>query len=1189
MFLKQLEVIGFKSFAKKVSVEFVPGVTAVVGPNGSGKSNITDAIKWVLGEQSAKTLRGSKMEDIIFAGSDGSKPLNMAEVTLTLDNNDQYLAYDFSEISVTRRVFRSGDSEYLLNGQTCRLKDIVELFMDSGLGREAYSIISQGKIDDILNSKADDKRKIFEEAAGVLKYKTRKQSAEKKLNESEDHLNRVEDILHELGEQAGPLEEQASIAKDFLEKKELLEQVEVALLAHDIEEAHDEWEKRSKSVENLTDEQNEWSEGIRNKDAVHDVKRSELKALDESIEELQEALMLSSEMLEKYEGQKNVLHERQKHARENADDIEKRMDMLEKKSRDGAEALKAENKLLKEENNTWKNLQRQLGEKVKQYNYYNQDLDQMIDRLKSDYFDVLNEQTSIGNECRYLKEQKAQIERKSDRLLHSANDIQQMIDDVTNRKKAAESERKQKIEELNSQKTSYKELKHTIEAKQQDYKKQIDALNKISQFIQQALSRKDMLEALNDDYAGFFHGVKKVLKARGKGLDGIHGAVAELAHVKRSYETAIETALGGAMQHVVVSEERHARQAIHFLKQQQAGRATFLPLSVVKPKVIPQRDINRVSQHPSLVGAAASLVESNDVYKPIIHHLLGSIIVAKDLKGANELAKQLGYRYRIVTLEGDVVSPGGAMSGGSQKQKSTSLLGRQREIDQLASQIEEMKDKKHELDKAVSELKAVIIDLELEIDALRESIQELSIDNQKRESSLREIVIEEKNIMERGQLLKREKSDFNQELEGITKRIQELGKQQKLNKEKEVELNKEIESMAKQKKHQEVSKDELQSEVTELKVKTARHQQIVSHQKDKTERMKEQLDSINSDLNEAKRAVEHLGDSLTNQALDQDTIDDKINSCRKDKQALTLWLKERKDRRIVLQEDISCEETAIKAEKRKLQALSEELRTHEIALGRLDVELDNLLNALRADYEMSFEYAKEHFPLTMAPDVARKQVKLIKKAIDELGTVNIGSIDEYERVSSRLNFLTEQRQDLLNAKATLVNVMNEMDEEVRKRFTETFYSVREHFQDIFKALFGGGKADLCLTDPEDLLYSGVEILAQPPGKKLQHLSLLSGGERALTAIALLFAILKVRPVPFCVLDEVEAALDDANVDRYAGYLKAFSKETQFIVVTHRKGTMENADVLYGVTMQESGVSKLVSVRLEETKELVETR
>ncbi|MTT32303.1 chromosome segregation protein SMC [Terrilactibacillus sp. BCM23-1] len=1188
MFLKQLEVIGFKSFANKIAIEFVPGVTAVVGPNGSGKSNITEAIRWVLGEQSAKSLRGSKMEDIIFAGSDSKKSLNMAEVTLTLDNNDQYLSYDYSEISITRRVFRSGDSEFFINGQSCRLKDIVNLFMDSGLGREAYSVIGQGKIDEILNSKAEDRRRIFEEAAGVLKYKLRKQAAEKKLTESEDDLNRVEDILHELEDQIDPLEEQASIAKDYLEKKEDLKKIEVALLAHDIEDTHRKWEQKKASVARLDQQKSQHLRLMEEQDKHYQDERSKLDHLDHEIEEIQQGLLVSSRYLEKFEGQKNVLHERQKHAKENAGEMKERIDRLKRKQKQNEDALNSELTILEEEKLTLEKLKNDLKKKTKEFTFYDQDLDVIIEQLKSEYIDVLNKQASLRNEQRYVTEQLNQLDQRTSRSKSSSDDVLQSLKKIELLQVQAEKEIKDKQKEYKTTKQQFTELQQTVKSEKEAYAKQADAINKIRQFIQQAESRHDMLQSMSQDFAGFYQGVKQVLKARGHRLHGIHGAVAELLQVEKRYEKAIETALGGQAQHIVTQDEASARAAIQFLKKQQAGRATFLPLSVIKSKQLRAHDIERLKSHPSFVGIANELVQYKGVYQPAIEHLLGNIIIAEHLKGANDLAKLMQYRFRIVTLDGDVVSPGGAMSGGSQRERQVSLIGRNREISQLKIQLKEMKGKKVELEESFTTLKTSFVDHEMQLESYRDQLQQRMIEKEHLESRLREIEIKKANIQDKHQNITREHRDFQEEKKALHKRMDKLKKEQSVYDQKVLDLQNEINESTEKKKTQDLSKDELQEEITTLKIHVAKQQQMVTHLEDKTKEMKEQLDTLTSELMEATDSVQALHEHVSLHLMDQETINEKIKETREEKEKLTVELEKKKGARQHLQQDLNLNEQKLKSIQHNLDTISEELRQEDIKLERLDIQLDNLIDALREDYELSFESAKENYPLTIEADEARTKVKLIKKAIAELGVVNLGAIEEYERVSSRWNFLTNQRDDLLKARETLIGVMDEMDEEVTKRFSETFYKVRDEFKEVFKSLFGGGEADLKLLDPNDLLYSGVDILAQPPGKKLQNLSLLSGGERALTAIALLFAILKVRPVPFCVLDEVEAALDDANVDRYADFLKTFSQETQFIVVTHRKGTMEKADVLYGVTMQESGVSNLVSVRLEETSELLAT-
>lgn len=1186
MFLKQLEIVGFKSFANKVTIDFHPGVTAVVGPNGSGKSNITDAIRWVLGEQSARTLRGAKMEDIIFAGSDGKRPLNMAEVTLTLDNGDRYLNTDYSEISVTRRVFRSGESEFYLNGQKCRLKDIVDLFMDSGLGREAYSIISQGKIDDILNSKPEEKRKIFEEAAGVLKYKTRKENAEKKLADAQENLNRVEDILYELESQIQPLEDQASVAKEYLEKRSELEAIEVALLAHDIGITHERWQEKTKAVEALKVKALGELADIQKAESEQERLQSAVQAFDESIDDLQAALLAASELHEKYEGEKKLLEERSKNAQENAARFKQHIEELEAQKKDEENALRAEKEKLDAENAKLKDLEHRLAEKTERLARFEKDIDERLEALKSDYFEWMNRGAGVRNEIRYLLEQREQLLKRAERLSEEESEARRRLDAVKAEKQQITRRYDEKAAALKEAREHLRSLDARLQALQAEWEKNRDALQKIEPLIQQASSRRDMLKEMEEEYAGYYGGVKAVLKAKGKTLAGIHGAVAELIRVNKAYEVAVETALGAAMQHIVVDDEAHARAAIQYLKNKKAGRATFLPLSVIRPRRLPEHDLRLAREHEAFVGTGDALVEYDPAYHAVVGQLLGSILVAKDLKGANGIAKRLGYRYRLVTLDGDVVSPGGAMTGGSRKTTTVNLLGRSREIERIGKQIDEMTAKRAEVQSRLEELKKAIRAALREKEDAERVATALAKEAEDLESALKESDFAEKSASDRLALLERERKGFEEERSSLEARIEALKAEQAQISEEEKAMNAAIAELTHQKEHQDEAKKALESEITEMKVALARQQEVVRAQMEETRRRSQQLERLTNELSDARAAVQAFDETLAGHDTDRAALEKRLEESRRDKERISAWIAERRKQRIQLTERLQAGEVELKEKKRVHKETEEALRREEIALERLDVELDNLLNRLREEYELAYETAKTRYPLKMEVEEARRKVKSLKRDIEALGQVNLGAIDEYERVSTRYRFLQEQREDLLQAKETLLNVIAEMDQEVEKRFGDLFKQVRARFQEIFKALFGGGRADLQLTDPDDLLYSGVEIMAEPPGKKLQHLSLLSGGERALTAIALLFAILKVRPVPFCVLDEVEAALDDANVDRYAAFLRNFSKDTQFIVVTHRKGTMENADVLYGVTMQESGVSKLVSVRLEDTEALV---
>ncbi|MEH7106797.1 chromosome segregation protein SMC [Bacillus sp. JJ1764] len=1187
MFLKRLDVIGFKSFADRIGVDFVQGITAVVGPNGSGKSNITDAIRWVLGEQSAKSLRGSKMEDIIFAGSDTRKALNIAEVTLTLDNQDQGIPIDYNEVSVTRRVSRSGDSEFYINKQSCRLKDIIDLFMDSGLGREAFSIISQGKVEEILNSKAEDRRVIFEEAAGVLKYKNRKKKAEGKLEETQDNLNRVYDILHELEVQVEPLKMQASMAKDYLEKKAELEKFEVALTVYEIEDLHQKWESLKEQLHDHQQQELKLSTEIQLKEAKIVEMRDQISALDESISDLQNVLLHASEELEKLEGRKEVLKERKKNASQNKDQLIQNIAELTDKVNLLVSNRHQQETAVEILSSQVKELQLQLKENQEKLSLFTENLEDKIESLKSEYIEILNEQAGAKNELKYIDEQLQQQERKSTRLDGENEKYLQERQQAHKKRLEIESSLETIQQELSSQVGSYREQQHKLETVKNQYQKQEKTLYQAYQLLQQAKSKKEMLEDMEEDFAGFYQGVKEVLKARGSKLRGIEGAVAELVTVPKEYETAIEIAFGGALQHIVVETEEHGRMAIQFLKQHSYGRATFLPLSVMKGRTLSSAQLMSIGQHPAFIGTAVSLVQFDSKYSEVMNNLLGSVVIAKELKGANELAKILQYRVRIVTLDGDVVNPGGSMTGGAVKQKSSSLLSRKTELEDLKEKLVIMEGKTAELERFVKELKEEVLETESKLEDKRKEGEELRLTEQSIKGKLREAELEEKNINERLEIYDLEKNQIMSEQETLSARKVEVIKALEDYKGTIMEMDGKIAHLTDQKTKDLTSKDVLTTEINELKIAHASKNEQFLNAKERLAINIRELAESEQKLEILKEDLTLLTAEMTDSSTGEVQLEEAAKRKHQDKEATLNLISSRREERLSLQDALDNLEMDAKELKRVHKGLIVIVKDEEVKMNRLDVELENRLTHLREEYLLSFEGAKEQFPLTVPAEEARKKVKLIKLAIDELGNVNLGAIEEYERVSERYEFLNEQKQDLQEAKDTLFQVIKEMDEEMKKRFEHTFVGIREHFEPVFRALFGGGRADLILTNPEDLLNTGVEIVAQPPGKKLQNLGLLSGGERALTAIALLFSILKVRPVPFCILDEVEAALDEANVHRFSQYLKRYSTGTQFIVITHRKGTMEGADVLYGVTMQESGVSKLVSVRLEDTKELVE--
>ncbi|KZO01637.1 chromosome segregation protein SMC [Pseudobacillus badius] len=1184
MFLKKLEIAGFKSFAERVSVEFVDGVTAVVGPNGSGKSNITDGIRWVLGEQSAKSLRGGKMEDVIFAGSDSRKQLNVAEVTLTLNNEAQTLPIEYNEVNVTRRVYRSGDSEYFINKRPCRLKDIVDLFMDSGLGKEAFSIIGQGKVEEILNSKPEERRAIFEEAAGVLKYKTRKKKAEKKLDETQENLLRVQDILHELEGQIEPLQMQASIARDYLDKKEEMTSYDIAAIVYEIDELHGQWEKLKSSHGEHAEQESVLFANLQKKEATAEELRTQITALDESVNDLQGVLLAASEELEKLEGRKQVLQERRKNAIQNegqlADNLAEAKEKIKQLSIQ-AEQLKEKVEADRREE---AECRQQLSKQQQEMQQLSKNLEAEIESLKSDYIDKLNIQASAKNERQHVKQQLEQLTRRKERLDAENKKYLAERQEIEAKKSAIEAALASEQERVTTHLDGLHREQQLLEAMKAKYEKQESSLYQAYQILQDAKSRKEMLESLEEDYSGFFQGVKEILKARGRQLSGIEGAVAEMIDVPKEYETAIEVALGSSMQHIITADERAAREAIGFLKKHRFGRATFLPLTSIKEKVFPAALIAQLENDGRFIGIAADLIRFPGTYRPAITNLLGHTVIAAHLEGANELAKLLNYRYRIVTLDGDVVNPGGSMTGGALKQKGASLISRKNELETLKAKLASMEEKTAAAEREVKKLKGNILSKEALLKEMRNETEAIRAKEQECKNEQLEWQFAYQTINSRLSIYDTEKQEFEAEQQRL-QQLLEKAETQLAESGQEIEaLDAQIKKLTEQRAHESTLKETIAQAISELNSKLAvKNEQLMSG----NERLKQVLAELaaseqkykqwNEDLNWLKTEMSASGQG-------EEEIDEAARKKRQDKEEITKLIAMRRNERMDKLSRLEAEDKELKELRRLHKAMSEAVQDEEVKINRLDVELDNRLEQLNKEYALTYEAAKEKYPLPFPIEEVRKKLHLIKLSIKELGSVNLGAIEEYERVSERYTFLEEQRADLQEAKDTLSQVIEEMDEEMTKRFKETFQSVSTQFLPVFQSLFGGGRAELRLTDPEHLLSTGVEIVAQPPGKKLQSLSLLSGGERALTAIALLFAILKVRPVPFCVLDEVEAALDEANVFRFSRYLKQFSKDTQFIVITHRKGTMEEADALYGITMQESGVSRLVSVTMDQKTE-----
>src|SRR5690625_613878 len=1187
MHLKRLETVGFKSFADRIEIDFVPGVTAVVGPNGSGKSNITDAIRWVLGEQSVRSLRGARMEDIIFQGSDTRNPLNVAEVTLVLDNSDQTLPLDYEEVSVTRRVYRSGASEFYINKQSCRLKDIVDLFMDSGLGREAFSIISQGKVEEILSSKEEERRVIFEEAAGVLKYKQRKEKAQFKLAETEENLFRVDDIIYEIEQQIDPLREQSKVAERYLKKRKQLKKHEISLLITEIDQLHSEWEKLLKEIEVEKDEGLKKKSQINTLEAKIEKGRAQVQRLDAEIDELQESLLSTTQMLEQQEGQKKVAFERSKHFVDNKKALEKQKVSLQEQIDDLStqyEEEKSHLNTLKEKRNEKQTTINQLNEKL---STEVETIKEKIEDLKAEYIDYLNEQAAKRNELQttnrrltQFHETKSKNNKKNETYEKNRQILKEKFETIAHKTAQLEKSYKEKLNQLQN-------YQQKIKNKEENLIQSEQKLNEGYQMIARLHSRKEVLQEMKEEFQGFYYGVRSILQAKERReVKDIYGAVVELIDVPEQYIYAIETVLGGQSQNLVVKDEQSARRAINYLRKTNNGRATFLPIETIQPRFIPENLLAKVKGHPGYVDIVANIVQTDEKFIPVIRHLMGNVVLAKTIKDANEIAKLLQRKFRIVTLEGDIVYPGGSMSGGAKRKSKQSLFTREKELEKTIEKLTNFEKRAAKFKEQIQTEKQLVRQMEADTEKLSQKVEQKYSELQQSRTNYETVKLQLSNLeeqigvftFEQNQLVEDEQQYMMQK-KNVTEKLARIEKH--LN-----DMQEEIEELTKRQTEFEQNREQILQQVHQLEISLAEVDERYKNQRTKTEGIALQLTKVKQAYENVKIDLQELIENHAKEATVEEIAED-IMKLQEKNDELTETIRKKRAHRLELTKTLDSEEREVREQNKIYERFMQKLQQKEVKSNRLDVELENRLSQLQTDYTISYERAKETYEKTDDQEATEKIVQQLKQEIKSLGRVNLGAIDEYKRISERYEFLTEQKEDLEQAKQSLFNIIAEMDEEMKARFEETFTLIRREFSIVFKELFGGGHAELNLTDPDDLLETGIEIIAQPPGKKLQQLDLLSGGERALTAISLLFAILRVRPVPFCVLDEVEAALDETNVVRFAEYVKIHSDETQFIVITHRKGTMEEADVLYGVTMQESGVSRLVSVRLEEADELVE--
>lgn len=1181
MYLKRIEIAGFKSFADRTVIDFENSVTAVVGPNGSGKSNITEAIRWVLGEQSAKNLRGGKMPDIIFAGSDSRKPLNIAEVTVVLDNTDNYLPLDYSEVSVTRRLRRTGESDFFLNKQSCRLRDIQELFMDSGLGKESFSIISQGKVEAIFSSKPEDRRGIFEEAAGVLKYKQRKKQAEQKLFQTEDNLSRVQDIVYELEDQLAPLAEQSKTAQLYLELKEQFTQIDVAYTVAEMKEAKAVWEDAQEQFDQLNDQLETIAQAIHTEETQLQEWRLRRSTLDQALEDGNQKHLRVVEALKQAEGQQEVLLERSKHTQKSNQEYQDSLDEVSEKISELEDEKTQLIQELSQKNGQVQQMEKQIAEAETELSKYQRSTKEVIAELRGQYVDAMQEQANTGNELKYLERQYQQEMAKNQ---HGLEKQQTITADVT----AKEQQLQQLTEaltiaqqQLTEQRSTYVQTKEKVQLNQQHFAEAQKKMYQLMNELQQVKARQKSLQDIQENYTGFYQGVRLVLQHKQE-LTGIVGAVAELIDVPSTYALAIETALGGAAQHIVVENERDARAGITFLKQQRGGRATFLPMTTIKPRSISEAVRRQAETVHGFLGVASELVTYPETIQMIVENLLGPILIAEDLESANALARALQFRYRIVSLDGDVMNAGGSMTGGATKRGNQSnLFGQTNELQQLKEQAEQLDQRLQVTEKQVRQFEEAAKDAQGRLEELRElgetarmKEQELLNKQQHMQTELERLTKEQQIFAFENREVQAFFEDYHEQKEELTARQATVEKQL-------AKINAEIQELGAQEDLIEEKRATLSQELATLKAEFAVNKEQATHLQQKIVAVNQTIDEQTTRQTSLERQLAALSMDFSNHEMTEESLQKQVTELRARKEDLQASLQETREERYRLQQEITNKDeqlSQLNINQKETMALKTKV---EVEKNRAEILLDNRLHYLQEDYHLTFEAAEFKYPAVEKTAEVKREIQGLRRRIDSLGPVNLNAIELHQQVKERHEFLTSQRDDLLAAKDQLFDTMSEMDEEVKTRFKEVFEGIRQKFKVVFPNMFGGGRAELVLTDPTDLLNTGIEIEAQPPGKKLQNLSLLSGGERALTAIALLFSIIQVRPVPFCVLDEVEAALDEANVMRFGHYLQTFQNDTQFIVVTHRKGTMEAANVLYGVTMEESGVSKIVSVRLED--------
>lgn len=1178
MYLKKLEMQGFKSFADKTTLEFEKGITAVIGPNGSGKSNISDAIRWVLGEQSIKTLRGSKLEDVIFAGTQARRSLGYAEVDITIDNSDGKLPVDYSEVTVTRRVYRSGESEFFINKNQCRLKDIVELFMDTGIGRDGYSIIGQGRIDEILSTKSEDRRHIFEEAAGIVKYRTRKEEAEKKIADTRQNLLRINDIVSEIENQLEPLEEQAEKAKKFLDIREKLKYLEIGLFINNIKKNKQKLEEIVTQVDEITAQINSENENLESLQKKKEEIRAVVEDIISQIEAKQNNIFEFQNGIEKQKADIGVYTERIQNNTEKYElgaqeiekynakkvDLEKQIeDRKAKKTRLFEDKKKFEDELKAKEDELAK-----LSESFSKEQLHIEELKAKIMSNIDLKFEKMGVLSNITANTESTSRRIAQIDVELKENIHELDkermvkeDANVFLSEVTSKRNKIA----QKLEQLSKNREEFL-------AKISEYD---EVIKKADDELRVAESRLRFLVETENEFEGYNKSVKDVLSKCKKDASfgkNIIGSVASLMQVPSKYETAVEMALGASIQNIVTEKEEDAKRAIEFLKANNLGRASFLPISSVKGTKLTQNFKN----DEGAVGVASDLVKYDAKYDGIIQNLLGRTLITENMDSAISISKKYKYSFRIVTLDGDIINASGQMTGGSVVKKTTSILSRGREIKELESKLKDLKNEKENSIKKLEEYKNNSESLITEFDECNKNLQEIDIDFARENQKMNEINNNIERFEKKINLLKGEKEraseNLNSEninLEGINKLIADLESENE-------SLQATVKEFTDKNEGQQKEIDDLNSEIVDLKIS-------VSSFDESSVSIDEMVAMLEQEINNCIENVNNKTSERENLLSENEKLNEKIEEAQKNidgadetakaLEAEVLKYREEKEKRNA---ELLSVEDSVTNEFKTLDILKEQSTKLDVRKNKLELDIETIQNKMWEDYETTPNTAENYAEVTTG---TVKEVEKLKGEIKSLGSVNVNAIDEYKSLKDRHEFLTAQKTDLEESEISLNKIIDDMIKLMKIQFAEQFTLINKNFSEVFKELFGGGRAELRLADEDNILECGIEIDVQPPGKKLQSMLLLSGGERALTAIALLFAILKLSPSPFCVLDEIEAALDDVNVYRYAEYLKKFSEKTQFLMITHRKGSMSAANTMYGVTMEEHGISKLVSIKL----------